>query len=256
MAKKIVMLTGKGDSTKILYHALKSDFTISKVIIEEGIPKVNILKRRMKKIGFFRVMDQLLFQVWVLPFLKLEAKGRRKQILRENNLTLKEIPENVCEWIESVNSETCRNLLKELNPDIVIVNGTRIISTQSLAATHAIFLNTHAGITPKYRGVHGGYWALAQNDQENCGVTVHRVNKGIDTGGILAQATINPEKNDNFITYPLMQLTAGIPLMKTILSEMLNNESILERPNELESRLWSHPGVTGYLFKRFFKGVK
>ena len=41
----------------------------------------------------------------------------------------------------------------------------------------------HAGITPQYRGVHGGYWAVVNNDPEHCGVTIHFVDKGIDTGG-------------------------------------------------------------------------
>jgi methionyl-tRNA formyltransferase len=35
------------------------------------------------------------------------------------------------------------------------------------------FVNIHVGITPKYRGVHGTYWALVNNDVENSGVTVH-----------------------------------------------------------------------------------
>src|SRR5438093_9923670 len=48
----------------------------------------------------------------------------------------------------------------------VVVNGTRIISEAVLTASDAVFINMHAGITPKYRGVHGGYWALYNGDGE------------------------------------------------------------------------------------------
>jgi folate-dependent phosphoribosylglycinamide formyltransferase PurN len=72
--------------------------------------------------------------------------------------------------------------LKAINPDLVIVNGTRIISKKVLSSINSKFVNIHVGITPKYRGVHGTYWALVNNDVENSGVTVHFVDEGIDTG--------------------------------------------------------------------------
>jgi folate-dependent phosphoribosylglycinamide formyltransferase PurN len=56
------------------------------------------------------------------------------------------------------------------------------------------FVNIHVGITPKYRGVHGTYWALVNNDVENSGVTVHFVDEGIDTGNIINQAIVVPSK--------------------------------------------------------------
>jgi methionyl-tRNA formyltransferase len=45
----------------------------------------------------------------------------------------------------------------------------------------------HAGITPRYRGTHGGYWVLLNNDPGHCGVTIHLVDPGIDTGSIVAR---------------------------------------------------------------------
>jgi folate-dependent phosphoribosylglycinamide formyltransferase PurN len=67
--------------------------------------------------------------------------------------------------------------LKAINPDLVIVNGTRIISKKVLSSINSKFVNIHVGITPKYRGVHGTYWALVNNDVENSGVTVHFVDE-------------------------------------------------------------------------------
>jgi folate-dependent phosphoribosylglycinamide formyltransferase PurN len=78
-----------------------------------------------------------------------------------------------------------------------------------LQSTSAKFINTYTGITPLYRDVHGGYWALFQNDKENCDVTVLLVDEGIDTGNIIYQFLIQPTKHDNFSTYPLLQLSEG-----------------------------------------------
>ena len=60
--------------------------------------------------------------------------------------------------------------------------------------------------------MHGGYWALVSGHPEACGVTVHLVDEGIDSGGILAQSVITPGPADCFVTYPLMQLGVGLPV--------------------------------------------
>ncbi|HEX8349388.1 MAG TPA: formyl transferase, partial [Hymenobacter sp.] len=117
------------------------------------------------------------------------------------------------------------------------------------------FLNTHAGITPLYRGVHGGYWALANNDAAHCGVSVHLVDAGIDTGGIIAQALIRPEPEDNFSTYPLLQVIAGMPLLKEAVRAALAGTIQLRPAPEGTSRLWSHPTLAEYKANRRRSGV-
>jgi methionyl-tRNA formyltransferase len=53
-------------------------------------------------------------------------------------------------------------------------------------------INYHSGINPKYRGLAGGWWARASGDHANYGTTVHLVDAGVDTGGILYQAFLSP----------------------------------------------------------------
>ncbi|MEZ6118695.1 MAG: hypothetical protein R3C28_19310 [Pirellulaceae bacterium] len=67
-----------------------------------------------------------------------------------------------------MNSPETVDRIQLLAPDVVLVNGTRIIRPhRSDNRTDALFLNTHAGVTPTYRGVHGGYWALWNNDKRH-----------------------------------------------------------------------------------------
>lgn len=69
-------------------------------------------------------------------------------------------------------------LMRMISPDIVVVNGTRIINEETINCLHVPMINMHMGITPRYRGVHGTYWALTQGDKEHCGVTIHVIDKG------------------------------------------------------------------------------
>ena len=157
--------------------------------------------------------------------------------------------------VENINGEIVSTLLKKIKPNAVVINGTRIISRNILSSINVHFLNTHMGITPKYRGVNGGYWALANQDHKNCGVTVHLVDKGIDTGGILYQDTINPSHLDNFNTYQIHQIKKATPLMKTALNDIKNNKVIVKN-STYPSILWYHPTIIEYFNNFICKGVK
>ncbi|MGB3424334.1 MAG: formyltransferase family protein [Castellaniella sp.] len=50
------------------------------------------------------------------------------------------------------------------------------------------FINTHPSLLPWNRGKHYNFWALVE--QAPFGVTLHKVESGIDTGGIIAQKKI------------------------------------------------------------------
>jgi len=112
--------------------------------------------------------------------------------------------------------------LKRANPDVVVVNGTRIIAEKVLHSVPATFLNTHSALRPLYRGAHGGYWALVKKDRANCGVTIHVVDAGIDTAALFYPSRIEPGRADNFVTYPYLQLAAAIDLLRRAISEAAN----------------------------------
>lgn len=256
MNKKIVMLMGLGDSSTFMYNGLKNEFHINKVIIEVSDVRKKLVKRRIKRLGYFKVFGQILFQLICVPLLRVLSKKRINEIKANYSLDDTAIEKDKIVSVTSVNSEFCMQTLQEINPDLIIVNGTGIISKKVLQNIDATFINTHAGITPKYRGVHGGYWALANNDSNNCGVTVHLVDAGIDTGGILYQELINPTQKDNFTTYTYLQIAEGIVLMKKAIYSFLDNNLKTQESKMKESVLWYHPTLWYYLSKRLLKGVK
>jgi folate-dependent phosphoribosylglycinamide formyltransferase PurN len=254
--KTIVILAGKGSSTNILYNSLKENFEIKKVIIEERESMEIFLKRRIEKFGLSKVIGQVLFKLIIVPLLKIISRKRVLELKGKFNLDNSGIDKSDIINVHSVNSDDTVKILKELNPGLVIVSGTRIISDKVLNNIPAKFINVHAGITPLYRGVHGAYWALVGKDAKNCGVTVHFVDAGIDTGDILGQGIIDPSEDDNFVTYPLLQLAKGIELLKRAVNDVINDRADIKSPPEGQSRLWSHPTVFEYIRNMIIYGVK
>lgn len=252
-AAGIVLLAADGMSTNILFNALERQHGLSGVIIEDRLGRRDFLLNRARRMGYREVAGQVLFQAMVPPILGRLSRHRIEEILRAYSLDPSPIPPNRVIRVKSANSPEARKALQNFTPDLVVINGTRILDAETLSAVDARFINIHAGITPLYRGVHGGYWALAASDPDHCGVTVHEVDTGVDTGRILRQEKIAVTRRDNFVTYPLLQLGAGIPLLLRHLSA---GELSQSADDTVASRLWSHPTLWGYLRTLARSGVK
>jgi folate-dependent phosphoribosylglycinamide formyltransferase PurN len=252
---KIVILGGESCFTQALYHAVNKTHPVHKVILDGHVSRKAMLCRRIKKIGLWKTMSQMLFKFFVEPFLAIEAKPRIKEISDMYKLDYSPIPNDKVIETESVNSQFCIDQLRNMKPDLILVIGTRIISQKVLDAVDCPFVNMHTGITPLYRGVHGAYWALVENDLEHCGVTIHFVDKGIDTGDVIAQAVVAPTLGDNFLTYPYLQLAAGIRLELEMISSLSSGNITTVKP-QLPSVLRTHPTLWQYMHNRIWKKVK
>ena len=172
--------------------------------------------------------------------------------------------------VESVNAAMTREMLRQLEPDVVVVLGTRIISSTVLKSVDCPFVNLHAGITPRYRGLHGVYWALSEGRPDLVGTTVHVLDAGIDTGAVLGRAYFRTEPEDSIATYPYLGLVMGLPVLADQVDRLLaeggtgfgtpqiygaSSDPAGELTKE-DSRLWSHPTLWGYLKRRVRDGLR
>ncbi len=253
---KVVLLTTDGISGNLVCSFLRENYTLAGVVLDTSEPgsAMRMVKRRVKRLGWFKVFLQLLFQKGIVPLLEMESKSRKKQILSNFDMNALKKQPNIF-VPENVNDDGVIDFVNGLEPRVVMVCGTRLIKKKIIEGIEPPLINIHVGVTPKYRGVHGGYWALANGDPENCGVTVHLVDTGIDTGGIICQSTINPSNKDNFCTYTHLQIIEGLKCIKKAIEE-IEAGSLKIKNNYLESKLYYHPTITTYLYHRIFDNVK
>ncbi len=252
---KILYVCTDCDYSRIIYHGIKKQLPIAQIITERPVSKKLLVKRRIKKLGLITVVGQLIFQGLVVPVLRITSAKRVSKIVSDRKLDRSPIPVDRILTVDSVNDPAFINAVERIQPSLIIVNGTRIISRDTLSMIRCPLINVHVGITPLYRGVHGAYWALALKDKENCGVTIHLVDKGIDTGGIIVQEKITITKADNFITYPYLQFEKAVEMLNNIVPEILQNRLSLLEPPEGVSKLWYHPTIWQY-FRNRIKGVR
>jgi folate-dependent phosphoribosylglycinamide formyltransferase PurN len=253
---RVLLLAVDCDFTNMIYHALKKAYPDLEVFLEEPVSRSKLIKGRLRKLGLFKVLGQLVFQILIYPFLKRSAEKRIHTIVHNAGMSSAPIPQEVLHKIGSANARNSIKLIQDMAPDLIIINGTRILSKEFVQTFQGKIINIHAGITPAYRGVHGGYWALVNSDVENCGTTVHLVDAGIDTGNILAQATIQTDREDNFATYPYLQFVKGINLLQEVIKKYFEGTLQILEPNSAKSAIWYHPTFIEYFYYRKTKNVK
>jgi methionyl-tRNA formyltransferase len=86
--------------------------------------------------------------------------------------------------------------LRAFNPDLICVAAYGQILPQSILDLPRFgCLNVHTSLLPKYRGAAPIQWAIANGDPET-GVTIMKMDAGMDTGPMVAQETTRIEADD------------------------------------------------------------
>jgi hypothetical protein len=243
----VVLLCSDNPASRIIFHHLEQRFGDVRVIEEEPVSPRALVRRRLTRLGRRVVAGQLLFRALVVPWLTWRSRARVEEIKRE--FELDDGPMDDVRHVPSMNHDDARALLRTLRPAITVVCGTRILDRTTLAALNGPVVNFHAGITPLYRGVHGGYWALAEGRPDLVGSTLHLIDPGIDTGTVVAQATFPVTPRDNFVTYPYLHVAAALEPLAGVVAGALAGEEVVGKPprEDLDSRLRTHPTLGQYL---------
>jgi folate-dependent phosphoribosylglycinamide formyltransferase PurN len=253
---RVVLLAGPGYSTDIVANYLASRVSDLVVVVEDSQARMEMARRRARRVGWLSAVGQVLFVVLLLPVLRHLGARRRAAIFRAASVDT--TPRGPSHRVASVNDDVTIALLASLQPEVVVVHGTRIIAARVLESAACPVVNMHAGITLRYRGVHGGYWALAEHHPYWVGTTVHLVDPGIDTGGILAQSTFEVSGEDTIATYPDLHLVHGLPLLGAQMDKVMAGAALEPLPASVApgSGFYYHPTIWGYLWLRWRRGVR
>ena len=163
-------------------------------------------------------------------FTQPDKKVGRKQILtpppvkvlaEENNITVYQP--------NTMKSEETINLIKDINPDIIVVVAYgKILPKVILDIPKFGCINVHASLLPKYRGAAPIQWAVLNGDTET-GVAVQQMNEGIDTGDLLLVKKTKIDINETSAElFDRLSLLGADALDKTI--NMIENDSVKRTP--------------------------
>lgn len=99
---------------------------------------------------------------------------------------------------------------RELQPDVVAVFGTSLIRGELLRQGRLGITNLHGGLSPEYRGADCTFWALYNGEPQKVGCTLHWIDAGIDTGGLIAHVSppVRPDDDELRLFWRAVQVSA------------------------------------------------
>jgi methionyl-tRNA formyltransferase len=99
---------------------------------------------------------------------------------------------------QNVNDSEFISTIGKLDADIYVsMSFNQILKEEIILHSRLGFINCHAGALPFYRGRNPLNWVLI-NGESHFGITVHYVDKGIDTGDIVEQRLYPIKLSDNY----------------------------------------------------------
>lgn len=103
-------------------------------------------------------------------------------------------------------------LARELRPDLIAVFGTSLIRGDLLREGRLGICNLHGGLSPEYRGADCTFWALHNNEPHKVGCTLHWIDAGIDTGGLIAHVSprVLPDDDELKLFWRSVQTSAEV----------------------------------------------
>jgi methionyl-tRNA formyltransferase len=120
-------------------------------------------------------------------------------------------PELVGE-VPHINHPSVVDLARQLQPDLIAVFGTSLIRGDLLRAGRLGIANLHGGLSPEYRGADCTFWALYNGEPHKVGCTLHWIDAGIDTGGLIAHVSprILPDDDELKLFWRSVQTSADV----------------------------------------------
>ena len=127
------------------------------------------------------------------------------------------------EWMQPIEAHDVNKIisvLRELRPDIIFsINNFQLLKDEILSIPPLGIINFHNGPLPRYAGLNVCSWAIINGETEH-GVTWHYVDKGVDSGNIIAQKKFPIGENENALHLIMKCIKEGIMLFSEILPEV------------------------------------
>lgn len=117
---------------------------------------------------------------------------------------------------------------------LISINYLFIIDDDLIQLPKKIAINIHGSFLPKYRGRTPHVWAIINNEKYT-GVTIHKIDKGCDTGDIIEQLKIPIQEEDTGADIVKKYRKAYIPLLESVLKKIESNKLQLVKQDETVS---------------------
>jgi peptidoglycan/xylan/chitin deacetylase (PgdA/CDA1 family) len=219
------------------------------VLIEDGPHRKTARARReLRRIGVVRFADMAAFRLYYRLFgARRDAAWEAEAIAAAAGRYPPLGPDLPVLRTADPNSDETVAFLQRLEPDLVIAR-CKVLLDESVFSVprHGTFV-MHPGITPEYRNSHGCFWALASRDLGNVGMTLLKIDTGVDTGPVYGYYRYDyDERSESHVVIQKRVVLENLDAVAEKLLEVARGEAAPLDTSGRSSHAWGQPWLTKY----------
>ena len=236
---------------EVLARWLNSFSDLAGIVLVHEPPKRvwRRVRRETKRVGVLRFLDVLAFRIYYRLLLARKDRSWERRKLQECCRTYPQLsPHTPVLKTSSPNTLEVEQFIQRLRPDLVIARCKTLLKESVFSIPAKGTFVMHPGICPEYRNAHGCFWALANDDLEKVGMTLLRIDKGIDTGPTFGYYSYPyDERNESHIVIQHRVVLENLSALAAKLTDICNGPAVPLDSSGRSSATWGQPWLTRYL---------
>lgn len=206
-------------------------------------------RREARRAGWFGLLDVLAFRLYYRIAFATTDRAWSSATLSKLLQRYGDVqPSTVVLETASPNSPETLQLLNSIQPDLILARCKHILRKQIFQTASKGTFVMHPGICPEYRNAHGCFWALVRRDVQNVGMTLLRVDTGIDTGPVYGYYRCHyDEMRESHAVIQDRVVFDNLDELQAKFQEIAIGKAQIIDTSGRNSRAWGQPRLTSYL---------
>jgi hypothetical protein len=207
------------------------------------------VRREIDRVGYFRFMDVLAFRLYYKIRLARSDKEWVQQKVQDLCAQYPPVGDATPVLATSTpNNKESEAFVHAQQPDIILARCKTILAERIFGLARIGTFVMHPGICPDYRNSHGCFWALASRDLDNVGMTLLKVDRGIDTGPVYEYFR-GPydESSESHIVVQHRTVFDNLPRIRSALESIAAGKSTPIDTRGRPSAEWGQPWLSKYI---------
>lgn len=218
------------------------------VLRETAAQKRARFKREWRRVGALRFLDVVAMRLYQRSVLHAREAAWAASAVEQVEQHYGAAPAVLQITTSHVNAPEVIEFVRRAQPDVVIARCKQLLKRTLIDLPTLGCFVMHPGVCPEYRNAHGCFWALAQRDLERVGMTLLKVDPGIDTGPVYGYFSYPFDERRE--TYAIIQYRVVCENLDAITQRLLGIAAGTAQPIDVHGRTsaaWGQPWFTRYL---------
>ena len=227
-----------------------STFAGAVVIREPGGRLRKRIAREIRRVGLWRFLDVLAFRAYYVVAQSAADRSWERGELERLRAAYPRRPDAPELIVSSPNAKDAEAFIRAGRPDVVIARCKTLLAERIFTVpTRGTFV-MHPGICPEYRNAHGCFWAKAAGDDDNVGMTLLRIDKGVDTGPVFGYFRVRADTAESHVVTQHRVVTEHLDAIRDKLLEVESGTAAPIDTRGRRSAEWGQPWLSAHLRMR------